>query len=54
LNTAEQLSSEDRESIIEIARKSLVRFQPKPEPNPKAEVQTDAKPKPKTEPEERS
>ena len=45
LNTAEKLSDEDRKTIIEIARKSLARFQPKPEPKPKAEVQTDAKPK---------
>ncbi len=31
LDTAEELSDEDREMIIEIARKSLARFQPKPE-----------------------
>ena len=31
LDTAEELSDEDREMIIEIARKSLDRFQPKPE-----------------------
>jgi F-type H+-transporting ATPase subunit alpha len=41
LDTAEKLSDEDRETIIQIATKSLARFQPKPKP----EVQTDAKPK---------
>jgi F-type H+-transporting ATPase subunit alpha len=32
LDTAEILSDEDRETIIQIASKSLARFQPKPEP----------------------
>ena len=32
LDTAETLSDEDRETIIQIAIKSLTRFQPKPEP----------------------
>ena len=32
LDTPVKLSDEDRETIIEIARKSLARFQPKPEP----------------------
>jgi F-type H+-transporting ATPase subunit alpha len=50
LDTAEKLSDEDRKTIIEIARKSLARFQPKPEPKPKPEVQTDAKPKPAPKP----
>jgi F-type H+-transporting ATPase subunit alpha len=36
LNTAEKLSDEDRETIIQIARKSLARFQPKPEPEEKS------------------
>ncbi len=31
LDTAEELSDEDRETIIQIARNSLARFQPKPE-----------------------
>ncbi len=31
LDMAEELSDADREMIIEIARKSLARFQPKPE-----------------------
>jgi len=44
LDTAEKLSDEDRETIIQIARKSLARFQPKPEPESKPEVQTEVKP----------
>ena len=34
LQTAEKLSAGDRETIIQIARKSLARFQPKPEKKP--------------------
>jgi F-type H+-transporting ATPase subunit alpha len=52
--TAEKLSDEDRKTIIEIARQSLARFQPKPgsKPEPKVEPtpEVDAKPKPKAEP----
>jgi len=44
LDTAEKLSDEDRETIIQIARKSLARFQPKPED----------KVEPKPEPKEKS
>jgi F-type H+-transporting ATPase subunit alpha len=47
LDTAEKLSGEDREAIIQIARKSLARFQPKPEA--KAEPKPEAKAEPKTE-----
>jgi len=54
LDTAEQLSDEDRETIIKIARNSLARFQPKPEPESKPEVQTEVKQKRKPEPEEKS
>ena len=36
LDTAEKLSDEDRETIIQIARKSLAHFQPKPEPEEKS------------------
>ncbi len=36
LDTAEKLSDEDRETIIQIARASLDRFQPKPEPGEKS------------------
>jgi F-type H+-transporting ATPase subunit alpha len=36
LDTAEKLSDEDRETIVQIARKSLARFEPKPEPKRKA------------------
>jgi F-type H+-transporting ATPase subunit alpha len=53
LDTAEKLSDEDRETIIQIARKSLVRFQPRPEPESKPEVQTRVKPEPEPEPEEK-
>jgi F-type H+-transporting ATPase subunit alpha len=31
LDSADKLSDDDRKAIIEIARKSLARFQPKPE-----------------------
>jgi F-type H+-transporting ATPase subunit alpha len=54
LDTPDTLSDEDRETIIEIARKSLARFQPKPEPQSKPEDQTEVKPNPKPEPEEKS
>ena len=40
LDTAEKLSDEDRETIIEIARKSLARFQPKPESKPEPKPAT--------------
>jgi F-type H+-transporting ATPase subunit alpha len=50
LDTAEKLSDEDRETIIQIATKSLARFQPKPKP----EVQTDAKAKAESKPEPKS
>jgi F-type H+-transporting ATPase subunit alpha len=36
LATAEKLSDSDRETIIQIARKSLASFQPKPEPKPES------------------
>ena len=48
LDTAEKLSDSDRETIVQIARKSLARFQPKPETKP--DLQTKVKPKPKGEP----
>ena len=62
LDTADKLSDEDRETIIEIARKALARFQPKPEskaepkpePESKPEAQTEVKAKPKPELEEKS
>jgi F-type H+-transporting ATPase subunit alpha len=46
LDTADKLSDEDRKTIVEIARKSLTRFQPKPELGPKPEAKTEIKPKP--------
>jgi len=52
LDTADKLSDEDRETIIQIGGKSLARFQPKPEPESKPEAQAEVKPKPK--PEEKS
>jgi F-type H+-transporting ATPase subunit alpha len=36
--TAAKLSNEDRQTIVEIARKALVSLQPKPEPKPKASL----------------
>jgi F-type H+-transporting ATPase subunit alpha len=54
LDTAEKLSDADRETMIEIATKSLARFQPKPEPASKPEVQPEVDPTPKFEPEEKS
>ncbi|WGS87850.1 alternate F1F0 ATPase, F1 subunit alpha [Methylomonas sp. UP202] len=48
LNTAEKLSDEDRETIIEIARQALASFQPQTEPEPESTPvnHTDVKPKP--------
>ena len=56
LDTAEKLSDEDRETIVEIARKALARFQPKPEAKPTAKLnEAEVKRgKPKSEPEEKS
>jgi F-type H+-transporting ATPase subunit alpha len=64
LDTADKLSDEDRETIIDIARKSLARFQPKPESKPEAKTEPKPEPesktevqkeaKPKSEPEEKS
>jgi F-type H+-transporting ATPase subunit alpha len=54
LDTAEKLSDADRETIIQIATKSLARFQPKPEAESKPGVQTEVKPKSKPEPEKKS
>jgi len=50
--TADKLSDEDRITIIEIARHSLVRFQPKPgsTPEPKGEPMSEVHAKPKPEP----
>ncbi|MDH5497870.1 MAG: alternate F1F0 ATPase, F1 subunit alpha [Nitrospira sp.] len=50
--TAETLSDEDRDTIIEIARHSLVRFQPQPgsQPEPNDEPTSDVHAKPKPEP----
>ena len=52
LNTAEKLSDEDREKIIQIARNALAPFQPKSEAEvePKPEAKVVAKPEAKGEP----
>src|ERR1035438_2495802 len=52
LDTADKLSDEDHKTIVEIARNSIARFQPKPESGPKPEVKTEVKPQP--EPEKKS
>ena len=49
LDTAEKLSDADREAIIQIARKSLARFQPKPESKPETKPEPESKPGVKTE-----
>jgi F-type H+-transporting ATPase subunit alpha len=49
LETADKLNDEDRNAIIEIARKSLAPFQPKPEPEAEPETKADVKPKPEPE-----
>ncbi len=43
--SADKLSDEDRETIVEIARKALEAFQPKPKPKQHQEPKDDAKPK---------
>jgi F-type H+-transporting ATPase subunit alpha len=52
LETAAKLNEEDRHTIIDIARKSLTRFQPKP--NRKPEVKAEPKPKPESKPEDQA
>jgi F-type H+-transporting ATPase subunit alpha len=49
--TAAKLSDEDKKTVVEIARKALIPFQPKPEPKPevKAEAKGTAKVEPKPE-----
>jgi len=60
LDTAEKLSDEDRETIIQIARQSLAPFQPKPESESETESESEFGPedqkkdKPKPEPGEKS
>ncbi|MBU4459083.1 MAG: F0F1 ATP synthase subunit alpha, partial [Verrucomicrobia bacterium] len=44
--TADKLGDEDRKTIIEIARQSLARFQPKPDATPTPEPETEPKSKP--------
>jgi len=52
LDAADRLSNEDRETIIQIARNSLARFQPKSEPESKPQAQAEVKSNP--EPQEKS
>jgi F-type H+/Na+-transporting ATPase subunit alpha len=62
LDTVEKLSDEDRETIIQIARKALANFQPKPEAKAEPKPETKSEPKqkakaetkPKPEPGEKS
>ncbi len=54
LITADKLSEEDRETIINVARTSLARFQPDPAPESNPEVQTEVKAESKPEPEKMS
>jgi F-type H+-transporting ATPase subunit alpha len=59
LDTAEKLSDEDRETIVQIARKSLARFQSKPEAKtePKSNEsapESESKPELKPEPEQKN
>jgi F-type H+-transporting ATPase subunit alpha len=55
LDTAAKLSAEDRETMIQMARKALVRFQPKPaaeaRPQPESKPEPAAKPEPNPGPE---
>jgi len=46
--TAEKLSDEDKKTIVEIARKALVPFQPKPETKPEVKVEPKTKDEDKT------
>jgi F-type H+-transporting ATPase subunit alpha len=41
--TARELSDEDRQTIVELARQALAPFQPKPEANPDDPVQKSEK-----------
>ena len=59
LDTAEKLSDKDRETIIQIASKSLVRFQPKPEAKSEfksneSASESPSRPEPKPEPEQKA
>lgn len=46
LDSAEKLSDEDRETIIEMARKTLQRFSPEPGSKPKPKPETEEQPEP--------
>jgi F-type H+-transporting ATPase subunit alpha len=46
LDSADKLSDEDRETIIEIARKALEEFSPEPDSKAEPEQETEEQPKP--------
>jgi F-type H+-transporting ATPase subunit alpha len=45
-DTADSLSDEDRETVVQIARQALARFHPGPEPEAGTEARTETKPSP--------
>src|ERR1039457_1149681 len=53
-DSANKFSDEDRNTIVEIARKSLAFFQPKTEPKAKPEDKAEVKPKPESKPEDKA
>ena len=60
MDAADKLSAEDRETILEIARKALEEFSPEPDSRSEPEQETEEQPKleakaePNPEPEEKS
>jgi F-type H+-transporting ATPase subunit alpha len=54
LDTADKLSDEDRETIIEIARQALEEFSPEPDSKSEPEQETEEQPKPEAKAEPKS
>ena len=54
LETAAKLDDKDRQTILDIARQSLVRFQPKPDPQPESTPQAKLEVKPEPAPQGKS
>ena len=54
LETAAKLDDKDRQTILDIARQSLVRFQPKPDPKPESTPQAKPEVKPEVAPQRKS
>jgi F-type H+-transporting ATPase subunit alpha len=52
--TAKKLSDEDKKTVVEIARKALVPFQPKPEPKPEAKAEAKGTAKVESKPENKA